>query len=140
MKVRKHTLLLLACLVWTTAGFNILRIGLADYIPYLNVTNVMLSAVVFVLFQLLVFGRLVQKHTARITAYQELYQFFWLFFDKKSFLIMACMMTLGIALRSLHLASQHFIAVFYTGLGSALLQAGLLFGIQYLKAMRRSQS
>ena len=29
MKVKRNTLLLLACLVWGAAGFNILRIGLA---------------------------------------------------------------------------------------------------------------
>ena len=28
MKVKRNTLLLLACLVWGAAGFNILRIGL----------------------------------------------------------------------------------------------------------------
>lgn len=28
MKVKRNTLLLFACLVWSAAGFNILRIGL----------------------------------------------------------------------------------------------------------------
>ena len=28
MKVKRNTLLLIACLVWSAAGFNILRIGL----------------------------------------------------------------------------------------------------------------
>ena len=31
MKVKRNTLLLLACLVWSAAGFNILRIGLMAY-------------------------------------------------------------------------------------------------------------
>ena len=30
MKVKRNTLLLLACLVWSAAGFNILRIGLME--------------------------------------------------------------------------------------------------------------
>jgi len=34
MKVKRTTLLLLACLVWSAAGFNILRIGLSAYPPY----------------------------------------------------------------------------------------------------------
>lgn len=34
MKVKRNTLLFLACLVWSTAGFNILRIGLTVYFPY----------------------------------------------------------------------------------------------------------
>ena len=50
-----------------------------------------------------------------------------------SFVIMACMMTGGIAIRSLHLAPEPFIAVFYTGLGCALALAGLLFGRNWLR-------
>ena len=38
MKVKRNTLLLLACLVWSVAGFNILRIGLTAYPAYLTVT------------------------------------------------------------------------------------------------------
>ena len=33
MKVKRNTLLLLACLVWSAAGVNILRIGLRFSIP-----------------------------------------------------------------------------------------------------------
>ena len=58
MKGKRNTLPLIAALVWSAAGFNILRIGL-------------LSAVVFTVFQIFIFGRLVKKHTARICAYEE---------------------------------------------------------------------
>ena len=44
------------------------------------------------------------------------------------------MMTGGIGLRVSGLAPERFIAVFYTGLGAALLLAGLLFGRNYTKA------
>lgn len=43
MKVKRNTLLLLACLVWSVAGFNILRIGLASYGAYVSITNLLLS-------------------------------------------------------------------------------------------------
>lgn len=33
MHVKRNTLLLLACLVWSAAGFNILRIGLMPVRP-----------------------------------------------------------------------------------------------------------
>lgn len=36
MKVKRNTLLFLACLVWGAAGFNILRIGLLEYPPYFS--------------------------------------------------------------------------------------------------------
>lgn len=131
MKVKRNTLLLLACLVWSGAGFNILRIGLASYEAYVSITNLLLSGVVFLLFQKFVFGRLVQKHTARIASYQEERHFFMKFFDIKAFVIMAAMMTGGIILRSSGWAPEVFIAVFYTGLGASLLLAGVLFGRNY---------
>lgn len=110
MKVKRNTLLLLACLVWSAAGFNILRIGLSAYPAYRAAGNYLLSAVVFAVFQKFVFGKLVKKHTARISAYEEERHFFLKFFDLKSFAIMAVMMSGGIALRSSGLAPERFIA------------------------------
>ena len=46
---------------------------------------------------------------------------------------MAFMITFGITIRATNLAPERFIAVFYTGLGSALALAGLLFGYQFVK-------
>lgn len=135
MKVKRNTLLLLACLVWGAAGFNILRIGLAAYPAYRSALNFLLSILVFSVFQIFIFGRLVKKHSARIGAYLEERHFFWKFFDRKSFAIMAVMMTGGIGLRSSGLAPERFIAVFYTGLGASLLLAGLLFGRNFGRAL-----
>ena len=134
MKVKRNILLLLACLIWSAAGFNILRIGLMAYPAYRAGINYLLSALVFVVFQVFIFGKLVKKHTARIGAYEEKFHFFLKFFDKKSFAIMAVMMTGGIWLRSSGLAPERFIAFFYTGLGASLLLAGLLFGRNFAKA------
>lgn len=82
MKVNKNTLLLIACLVWTAAGINILRIGLVTYPPYVSLLNILLSVLVFSVFQYFIFGRLVKKHTARIQGYEEECQFFLKFFVK----------------------------------------------------------
>ena len=135
MKVKRDTLLLLACLVWSAAGFNILRIGLMAYPPYLTVLDLLLSALVFIVFQRFIFGKLVKKHTTRIGAYIEERHFFLKFFDRKAFVIMAVMMTGGIGLRVSGIAPEQFIAVFYTGLGASLLLAGLLFGRNYGRAV-----
>lgn len=133
MKVKKKTLLFIACAVWSVAGFNILRIGLLSYSPYISVINILLSLAVFTVFQYFIFGRLVKKHTARIQNYEEERHFFMKFFDIKSFIIMAVMMSGGIYLRASSLAPERFIAVFYTGLGSSLLLAGILFGKNFLQ-------
>ena len=134
MKVKRNTLLLIACLVWGAAGVNILRLGVLAYPAYLSVLNFMLSALVFAVFQYFIFGRLVKKHTARITGYEEERHFFLKFFDVKSFIIMAVMMTGGIWLRSSGVAPDRFIAFFYTGLGASLLLARLLFACSFAKA------
>lgn len=134
MKVKKRTLLLIACLVWAIAGFNVLRIGITAYAHYWGILNLVLSLGVFCIFQFFIFGKLVQKHTARILGYQEERQFFLKFFDVKSFIIMAVMMGGGIAVRALDLAPERFIAVFYTGLGASLFLAGILFGIKYIQS------
>lgn len=57
MKVRKNYLLLIAAIVWAVAGGNILRIGLEVYGNYLGVLNVLLSAAVYMVFQILCLGR-----------------------------------------------------------------------------------
>ena len=83
MKVKRNTLLLLACLVWSAAGVNILRIGLQAYPAYLTVLNFLLSVLVFAVFQRFIFGKLVKKHTSQIISYLEERHFFLKFFDKK---------------------------------------------------------
>lgn len=125
--------MLLACIVWTIAGINIFRIGVLLYPSYLTVVNLLLSAVVFGVFQYFIFGKLVKKHTVRITGYEEELQFFLKFFDVKAFAIMAFMMTGGIWLRVSGVCPEQFIAVFYTGLGASLLLAGILFGRNYCR-------
>lgn len=135
MKVKRNTLLLLACIVWSVAGFNVLRIGIVAYLGYYTLWNFLLSLLVFAIFQKFIFGKLVKKHTIRINSYTEERHFFLKFFDGKSFAIMVIMMAVGIGLRVSGLASERFIAVFYTGLGASLLLAGLLFGFNYCRAI-----
>ena len=104
------------------------------FAAYRTILNVLLSILVFGVFQKFVFGKLVKKHTDRINSYEEERHFFLKFFDRKAFIIMAVMMTGGIGIRESGVAPERFIAVFYTGLGASLLLAGLLFGCNYGKA------
>jgi hypothetical protein len=133
MMVKKGTLLLLASIVWLIAGFNVLKIGIETYANYLSVINFLLSVLVFLIFWFMVFHKLTIKHTKRICNYTNERQFFLNFFDLKSFLIMAVMITGGLLIRKFSLLPDRFIAVFYTGLGSALFLAGVLFGYNYFE-------
>ena len=137
--VHKNTLILIAGIVWAIAGFNIVRIGLVAYKGNFTWWRALLSVVVFAVFQLFIFGKMVQKHTDRILNYEEERQNFFRFFDTRSYLIMAFMMTLGIGLRVSGAVPNTFIAFFYTGLGASLLTAGVLFVIRYIRVRVQSR-
>ena len=135
-KVKNLTLLIIAAAVWFAAGANIAHIGLEEYaLGYVSVLNIALSIVVGVVFWFMAFHKLTDKHTKLIAGYGDgdERQLFVKFFDTRSFAIMAVMMTGGIAIRSLHLLPDVFIAVFYTGLGTALALAGVLFAINFFR-------
>lgn len=137
MKVKKHHLLFFACIVWMIAGFNVLKIGIESYNEYRTILNYGLTILVFLVFWFMVFYKLTVKHTTRIQGYEEEKQFFYKFFDLKSFFIMAFMISFGIIIRTFHLLPERFIAVFYTGLGAALFLAGVLFGVNYFTVLKR---
>lgn len=137
--IKNKYLLLIAAIVWLIAGFNVLKIGVETYMNYVTVINLLLSLVVFLVFWIMVFSKLVKKHTLRISSYESEKQWFYLFFDLKSFIIMAIMMTMGIVIRYYALLPDVFIAVFYTGLGSALALAGILFMVNFMRFEAISQ-
>lgn len=132
-KTHKNNLLLIAGIVWGFAGFNILKIGITTYQNYFNWWRLLISFAIFAAFQLFVFGKMVKKHTTRITQYEADRQYFYKFFDVKGFMIMIFMMTFGIVLRKSNICPDVFIAVFYSGLGASLFTAGILFIVNYIK-------
>ncbi|MEG0079872.1 MULTISPECIES: hypothetical protein [Enterococcus] len=137
--IKKLYLLLLASVVWMIAGCNVLKIGIETYSGYVTVLNALLSLLVFLIFWLLIFSKLAAKHTVRIVNYKEEKQFFLKFFDVKSFIIMAVMIIGGVTICAFNLLPDRFIAFFYTGLGAALFLAGILFGINFFKAIKATK-
>lgn len=132
--VSKRVLLAIAGSIWLIAGLNVARLGILSYekLPQIKLIHILLSMAVFCAFGLM-FVKMSVKHTRRIKGYQEEFHPIWRFFDLKSYLIMAFMMSGGIWLRSSRFAPDVFIAVFYTGLGCALALAGVLFWIMFFK-------
>lgn len=125
-RVKKEYLLLIAGAVWFLAGFNVARLGLLSYGKVEGAWYLyLLSLLIFALFGRMFFN-MTKKHTERVLDYEEAMPF-WYFFDKKSYLIMLFMMTMGIGLRATGLLPEGFIAFFYTGLGCALALSGILF-------------
>ena len=138
-RVKKRTLLLIAGIVWLTAGINVARLGV---LSYLSIEQrwywYLLSIVIFLLFGAMFF-RMSQKHTKRIMGYEDERQLFLRFFDLKAYIIMAIMMGGGIGLRAAGVFPDQFVAFFYTGLGSALALAGDLFMKNYIRFERIRQ-
>ena len=131
-KVKKQTLLLIAGIVWLFAGLNVARLGVLSYgLISPSWLTYLLSVLVFAAFGGM-FVAMSSKHTARILAYESTRPF-WNFFDTKSYLIMAFMMSAGIGLRAANVLPQVFVAFFYTGLGCALMGAGVVFVKNYLR-------
>ena len=130
LKVSKRTLLLVAGIVWLIAGGNIAWLGIQSFaqmgqgIWWLLIIG---AAVVFTLFHVKVFSKMVGKHANRIAGYVEDKIAFWRFFDASGYIMMAIMMTGGISLRAFGLVPNWFIAFFYTGLGIALALSGMSF-------------
>lgn len=127
MKVMKQQLLILAGIAWIIAGFNVLKIGLDGYRNYFNIINISLSGIIFFLFWKFVFSKLVMKHHVRILNYAQESVAFYLFFDRSSYIVMIMMITMGVLIRKFMLLPMQAIAIFYTGLGSALFLAGSMF-------------
>lgn len=125
----KNYLMLIAGLAWTVAGLFVAGIGL----PLLMAEGLQmwwlypLSVVVFLVFYLLIFSRLVKRHTARVRDYPEAQRPFWQFFDTRSYLVMAIMMGGGMALRFWQVLPDWGTGFFYTGLGLALFSCGIRF-------------
>ncbi|RNL48443.1 hypothetical protein [Paraeggerthella hongkongensis] len=139
LKISTEKLLLVAGIVWFIAGVNIANIGIA---AYFNETGWLFWALVggtlliFILFHIFVFSKMVGKHAERIRGYSEDKTHVLKFFDKKGYIVMACMMGFGIALRASGLVPDWFIAFFYTGLGAALAVAGVSFVLRYFKSAK----
>ena len=99
--VKKRALLAIAGCVWLAAGFNVARLGVLSYIRLdeISAVHILLSAVVFGIFGFM-FYRMSVRHTKRIRSYPQETRPVWNFFDLKSYIIMAFMMSGGIWLRN----------------------------------------
>ena len=123
LKVSTDKLLLVAGIVWLIAGANIVNIGLSAFLDetgWLFWVLIGGTLLIFVLFHIFVFTKMVGKHASRIRGYEEDKTHLFKFFDKKGYIMMAIVMGGGIALRASGVVPEWFIAFFYTGLGAAL--------------------
>lgn len=127
--VPKNHLMLIAGIVWCVAGAMVCLVGLPLLFKLEPADPILLplAMLIFAVFYLFVFSKLVRKHTHRIRAREEERLPFWHFFNRSSWIVMFVMMGGGMALRLTHAVPDWFIAFFYSGLGIALFICGLRF-------------
>ena len=120
--------MIVAGIVWTVAGANILRIGIDRWAQVSGGFVLMLlgAVAVFAAFHYMVFRRMFHKHKRRISQKGDSNCPMG-FFDARGWIIMAFMITLGVSIRRYELMPLWFIALFYTGLSSALVLTGIRF-------------
>lgn len=136
LKVSKRTLLLVAGIVWCLAGGNIAWLGIQEFVQVDSNMCWLLAfgaVVVFVVFHIMIFSKMVIKHANRIKSYETERVSIWKFFDASGYIMMAIMMTGGISLRAFGLVPSWFIAFFYTGLGIALVLSGISFLVRFAR-------
>lgn len=135
--INKRYLLLIAGFFWMFAGFMVMKTGY----PYFahGTYKLLLTAgaiVVFLIFYLFIFSKLVGKHEKRIRSKQTDKLPFWQFFSLSSYIIVAVMISGGIMLRKFELVPHWFIGSFYPGLGFALFSCGTRFVARFIKYNR----
>ena len=131
-RIKKQSLIAVAGIVWLLAGLNVAILGVRAAIDVRDLAALILLALaggaiaIFCAFHPM-FSKLVQKNIRRIADLEGERHHVVRFFDRKSYLMMALMMSFGIGMRAAGLFPGWFIAFFYTGLGLALTLAGVSY-------------
>ena len=131
----KKRLVEIASLLWLFAGSMVTKIGLQAYgdLGKESLIFLPLTGLIFGLFYFRIFSPLVDKNIGRIGSLKASEVKVWRFLDKKSYLMMASMMSFGVILRKFSGLPALFFFIFYIGLGMAL----FLAGIQYFWDIRK---
>ena len=139
--MRTNDLLAVNGLMWTAIGTKITVTGVSSYLK-LGATSALwwmipLSLLVFAGFYGMFTG-VVRKYSARIFAMPGPKQPIYKTFSVKGYLIIAFMISLGIALKHIPGIPTSFFAWFYCGLGPGLLSAGIRFLLHWWRTRTQS--
>ena len=128
-KVSRRTLLAIAGVIWSFAGIKVTSMGIAGVVgsPVPLWIRIVGAVAVGWLFIRYIFGPLYFRHRLRIMLSEPEPAPIHRFFDRRSYLIAVLMMGFGILLRRTGIVDPRHLAIFYMGLGPALLMGGLFF-------------
>lgn len=132
--VPRRVLLFLASLVWAIAGFNILKIAIEELliIENMQIIGIIGGIIGFLLFFKFVFFKMYKKHTSRIINIENERPCIFSFFDRKGYMIMIFMITLGISLRGFNLIGGIPLVMLYLSIGLSLSSASIAFLLAFV--------
>ena len=127
--VTKRILLFEAAIIWTFAGTMLLVKGssmleASSGFSWLRVISCIGSGLIFFI---LVFSRLSQKHINRISNLDGDHHWFYEFFNARSYLMMLSMILLGVILRTTSVVPLAFLSLAYITMGIPLLFSSFRF-------------
>ncbi|MBE0647330.1 MAG: hypothetical protein IH596_06080 [Bacteroidales bacterium] len=129
--IPKRQLLLVAAAVWLFAGGFLLFRGIT-MLPEMSMLwlKIVLAVIAGLIFFHLLFLRVSLKHITRIRSLEILRPCVFSFFDWKSYLLMAIMITSGVLVRKTGLIDQKWISLFFITMATPL----LLSAVRFLRA------
>ena len=140
LPVNKEHLLLMQVLCWLGPGIRIFITGVQAVLQVHAAAPgrvwwlCLIAGAVAVCFSLM-FNNFVKRYTARILGFPERKKSLFAFFDAHGYILIFCMMGLGISLKFLPFVPSEFFAGFYPGLGLALSIAGIRYFISWVKSI-----
>lgn len=133
--VQKRTLLLIAGCAWSIAGGILISRSLIHLIGVNHhlAMEIGIGIVIGSLFYILLFARISKKHITRINLIEIDNPCFFSFFNFRSYLLMAIMISGGITLRLSGLVNPEIIYTFFLCMGIPLLVSAWRFFYSYAK-------
>jgi len=142
--IPKRYLLFVAAFVWTFAGGMLLFRGFSVIYPNISdrFWEVVACLACGILFYLFMFSKISAKHVKRILNIQIEKPCLFSFFNVRSYIMMASMITLGITLRKTGLVPLEYLSYLYITMGIPLSLSAIRFyynGINYSKSLEKLQ-
>jgi hypothetical protein len=136
--VPKRSLLLIAGFAWTTAGGILITRSLVFLIKTNNhlAAEIAIGVAAGIAFYLLLFARISKKHISRINLIEIDNPCFFSFFNFRSYLLMAIMISGGIGLRLSGWINLDIIYTFFLCMGIPLLISAWMFFYSFAKNKR----
>jgi hypothetical protein len=136
--VPKRYLLLVAGIVWTIAGTILLTKG-ASYVLQFSNFKILRFIIAFLFgigFYWVLFTRISLKHINRIKSIDIVKPCIFSFFNFKSYLLVALMISMGIVLRKTEWINHDLLFTFYMGMAIPLLLSAARFYYAWFKYNR----